>query len=101
MNALEGIPLLGIALILRRGRLRAFLRADRGRSVWGGLIAALAYGIVIWAYAHGTIAPIAALRETSVVLAAWLGSRLLHEPFGRSRLAAAGIVALGVLLLAA
>ena len=65
----------------------------------GGILAALAYGVVIWTYSKGTIAPIAALRETSVVIAAWLGARHLGEPFGRTRLLAAAIVATGVLLL--
>lgn len=99
MNGLEGIPLFVFAMLRRRGRVLTFLRQDRGRSSLGGVLAALAYGIVIWAYSRGTIAPIAALRETSVVIAAWLGTRHLGEPFGRSRLLAASIVALGVLLL--
>ena len=99
MNGLEGIPLFLFAMLRRRRRVITFLREDRGRAIAGGILAALAYGVVIWTYSKGTIAPIAALRETSVVIAAWLGSRHLGEPFGRSRLLAAAIVATGVLLL--
>lgn len=99
MNGLEGIPLFIFAVLRRRSRVVSFLREDRGRSIVAGVLAALAYGIVIWAYSRGSIAPIAALRETSVVIAAWLGARHLGEPFGRSRILAAAIVALGVLLL--
>jgi len=41
--------------------------------------------------------PIAALRETSVVLAAWVGTRWLREPFGRRRTLAAAVV--GIVLM--
>lgn len=99
MNGLEGVPLFLFAMLRRRGRVITFLREDRGKAIAGGILAALAYGVVIWTYSKGTIAPIAALRETSVVIAAWLGARHLGEPFGRSRLFAAAIVATGVLLL--
>ena len=45
------------------------------------------------------MAQVSALRETSVIMAALIGSRLLREPFGIRRLVAAGAVAAGVLLL--
>ena len=45
------------------------------------------------------MAQVSALRETSVIMAALIGSRLLREPFGRRRLVAASVVAAGVLLL--
>lgn len=40
-----------------------------------------------------------ALRETSVLIAAIIGTRLLREPFGRKRIAAAAVVAAGAILL--
>ena len=45
------------------------------------------------------LAMVTALRETSVIAAALIGAVLLGEPFGRRRLLAAGLVALGVALL--
>jgi drug/metabolite transporter (DMT)-like permease len=47
------------------------------------------------------MAQVSALRETSVIMAALIGSRLLREPFGTRRLIAASVVAAGVLLLQA
>jgi drug/metabolite transporter (DMT)-like permease len=47
------------------------------------------------------MASVSALRETSVIMAALIGTRLLREPFGRRRLVAASVVALGVMLLEA
>jgi drug/metabolite transporter (DMT)-like permease len=91
----------GISMALLAAILRGRMFAIAVRSIWrpaviGGLVSILAYGIVIWCYNLGAIAPIAALRETSVVIAAALGSLLLHEPFGRWRIAAASFCAIGI-----
>ena len=58
-------------------------------------------GIVLWAMSRGAMANVAALRETSVVFAAFIGTHLLGEGFGARRIAAALCVAFGVLLLQA
>jgi drug/metabolite transporter (DMT)-like permease len=67
--------------------------------VAGGVLATVGYGIVLWAMSRGAMANVAALRETSVVFAALIGTRLLGEGFGARRVGAALCVALGVLLL--
>ena len=52
------------------------------------------YGIVLWAMTRAPIAAVSALRETSVLFAAVIGTVLLKEGFGVARLAgAAGVVA--------
>jgi drug/metabolite transporter (DMT)-like permease len=87
---------------LRRGaRLAPFLTREAVRGLAGGVLAVLGYGIVMWAMSRGAMANVAALRETSVVFAALIGSRLLGEGFGGRRLAAAMCVAAGVILLQA
>ena len=48
---------------------------------------------------QGGMAQVSALRETSVILAALIGTRLLGEPFGGRRVLAAAVVAVGVALL--
>jgi drug/metabolite transporter (DMT)-like permease len=63
-------------------------------------MAMLAYGLVLWAQAHGALAAVAALRESSVVVAAVLGVLIFREPLGRVRIAASLAVAAGVVLLA-
>jgi drug/metabolite transporter (DMT)-like permease len=65
-----------------------------------GVMSMLAYGLVLWAQAHGALAAIAALRESSVVVAAILGALFFREPMGRLRIAASFAVAAGVILLA-
>jgi drug/metabolite transporter (DMT)-like permease len=42
---------------------------------------------------------VAALRESSVVIAAVLGTLVLHEPFGRLRVVASSLVAAGIVAL--
>jgi len=65
----------------------------------GGVLSALGYGIVIWAMGVAPMAHVSALRETSVILAAAIGTIWLGEPFGRRRILAAALVAGGNALL--
>ena len=79
-------------------RLVALLDLARA-GIGGALISSVAYAIVIWAMSVAPMAHVVALRETSVVVAAWLGARVLREPLGARRMLAAGLVAAGVVLL--
>jgi drug/metabolite transporter (DMT)-like permease len=45
------------------------------------------------------LAPIAALRETSVIFGAIIGTLVFREPFGRARVAATFLVVGGIVLL--
>jgi drug/metabolite transporter (DMT)-like permease len=64
-----------------------------------GALSVLAYGLVLWAQTRGALAPIAALRETSVIFGAIIGTLVFREPFGRARIAATVLVAAGIVLL--
>ncbi|MEQ8404784.1 MAG: DMT family transporter [Oceanicaulis sp.] len=57
------------------------------------------YGLALWAYANAPVAPMAALRETSIVFGAILAALVLKEPFGARRAALAVILAAGLALL--
>lgn len=96
---LEGLPLTGAMLWWRGRRLLADSRCHWRSGLLGGVCAVAAYGIVIWAMTQAPLSYVSALRETSVIVAALLGSRWLREPFGRRRIGAAAVVALGVVLL--
>ncbi len=99
--ALDCLPLLAITLVLRRSTIGQTLRGQWRTGVLGGMLALGAYGLVIWALSLGAMAPIAALRETSVIIAALIGALFLGEPFGRRRVLAATGVAIGVIMLTA
>lgn len=82
-----------------------FLRRGRTRPSWGlaaltAAMSAAAYGLVLWAQTRGALAAVAALRESSVVVAALIGMLFFKEPMGRVRIAASIAVAAGVVLLA-
>jgi drug/metabolite transporter (DMT)-like permease len=97
---LQSADILIISLAIRR---RAFTQQPRGlllRGTLAGLLSVVAYGLVLWAQTRGTLAPIAALRETSVIFGAIIGTLFFREPFGRTRVFAALTVAAGIILLA-
>ncbi len=97
---LSALPIGGLAL-WRRGFAPALAAARRqiGPGLFAGSICGLGYAIVLWAYSQDALAAIAALRETSVIFAAMIGAFLFAEPFGRRRIAAAALVAIGVVAL--
>ena len=94
---IDGLSMALIAAVARRRSLASAVRSSWKPGVLGGLFAMTAYGAVIWCYSLGAIAPIAALRETSVIIAAAIGTVLLREPFGRARILAASCCAVGIL----
>lgn len=69
------------------------------RSAIGGIVAAIGYGIAIWALSLGAMAHVAALRETSVLFAALMGTFLLGETMGWRRIVAAAVIVAGLLLM--
>jgi len=87
-----------VALVRRP--LRAW--SSDGVLRWGllaGALSLVAYGTVLWAQTRAPLAEVAALRETSVVSAALIGSVVFKERFGRRRVAAALLVATGIVLI--
>ncbi len=95
----DGIPVLAVCIWRRGSQLFRTPRRDVLRGIVGGVLGTLGFTIVLWAMSQGPLAYVASLRETSVVFAAWIGSRFLGEPLGKRRLAASAIVATGVIWL--
>ena len=93
---LEGLPFL-LWVLRRRGRAAVqYVRSSATRGLIGGGCSLAAYGIVLWAMTQAPVAAVAALRETSVLFAALMGSLWLKESFGLPRLAGAVSVVLGI-----
>lgn len=99
MFLLQGPPIAVLALIRRRGRLGPALRESAGAGITGGVISLAAYSIVLWAQTSGALAPIAALRETSIVFGALIGTVFLGERLGSRRAIASAVVLIGVVLI--
>lgn len=64
-------------------------------AMFGAAMSMASYGIVLWAMTQASIASVAALREVSVVFAAFLGTWLLKERMGLWRILGATWVGLG------
>ena len=96
---LTGLPFAGYAFA-RTGRASlGFVKRHWKPGVLGGVMTFAAYGLVLWAFHLGAVAPIAALRESSVVMAALIGTFFLGERFGVRRVVAAFLVAGGVVIM--
>jgi drug/metabolite transporter (DMT)-like permease len=91
------VPL--FAVVRRRDVLLKQSRRILLSGLLAGALSVLAYGLVLWAQTKGALAPIAALRETSVIFGAIIGTLVFHEPFGRSRITATVLVVIGIVLL--
>ena len=87
------------ALIRRRGVVLKQPPRILLSGLAAGALSVLAYGLVLWAQTRGALAPIAALRETSVIFGAIIGALVFREPFGRTRVTATILVVGGIMLL--
>lgn len=99
---LELLPagLIYLAFVLRT-RGAGAVRAAIGRnSIAAGIGALGSYALVVAALQYGSAAPVAAVRETSVVIAVALAALVLGERVGRARWAGAVVVAAGTGLVA-
>jgi drug/metabolite transporter (DMT)-like permease len=91
------LPLAAVAT--RRGQLWRQARPHLLAGLAGGVLSLVAYGLVLWAQTRGALAPIAALRETSVIIGAAIGNVVFHERVGSWRIAATILVVFGVILI--
>jgi drug/metabolite transporter (DMT)-like permease len=95
---LQGPVLPVAAVVARRRLLWRQVRPHLLAGLAGGFLSLTAYGLVLWAQTRGALAPIAALRESSVIVGAVIGAVVFGERFGRWRIAATVLVATGVIL---
>jgi drug/metabolite transporter (DMT)-like permease len=99
LMVLESLCVPMFAVYRRRGVLLKQPKRVLAAGLAAGALSVLAYGLVLWAQTRGALAPIAALRETSVIFGAIIGAMVFREPFGRTRIAATVLVAAGIVLL--
>lgn len=100
---LDGLPY-PLLLWWRRGAKGrvAILAYARGRwpvALLGGIASIGSYSIALWAMTRAPVASVAALRETSVLFAAILGTVLLRERFGAQRAVGTVVIVAGVMAL--
>ena len=77
---------------------REMWRKHKGVAISGALLSSASYILFLTALAVSAVSRVAPLRETSILIGALLGTRLLGEGHTRQRLAAAGAISAGVIL---
>jgi phosphonate utilization associated putative membrane protein len=93
--------LFGALVLARRGGRATWSYARRRAPValLGAIASALSYGIALWAMTQAPVATVAALRETSVLFAALIGTWLLKERFSARRVLGTAVILSGVMAL--
>ena len=96
---LDALPMVAMTLFIRR---RSFLVAARENwtaGLIGGALSLVAYWIVIWAFTVAPIPIVAALRETSILIALLIGTFWLGEKVTPIRIASILLVVAGLALM--
>jgi phosphonate utilization associated putative membrane protein len=97
---LDGWPFAALVFLRRGGKVVWPYARARFPVAAGAAIASLgSYGIALWAMSRAPVATVAALRETSVLFAAVLGSWFLKEAFTVRRAIGTGVIVAGVMAL--
>jgi len=96
LMAVQGVFLPAYAAHRLRGRLVDALRPFAALGLLGAALSVLAYGLVLWAQTRAELAPVAALRESSIIVGAAIGAVFFKERFGAPRIAAAGLLVVGI-----
>lgn len=94
---LFGIMITIAFAITRRGLAIDLQSPLTWKAAGGGVVAMLAYGLVVVAYAYAPAGLVTAVRETSVVFAVLIGALMLGEPLTVRRLLACVVVAGGAI----
>jgi drug/metabolite transporter (DMT)-like permease len=87
-------------LVTRRAQLPAYIRHHGAIGLLAGAISVVGFLAFLLAARSLPLGPVVALRETSVIFGAVLGTVVLKEGFGLRRIAASALVVGGIALLA-
>ncbi|MEV5007587.1 DMT family transporter [Streptomyces sp. NPDC056159] len=96
LMAIQGVVIPAYAVWHWRGRTVAALRPYAAVGLLGAALSVAAYALVLWAQTKAELAPIAALRESSIIVGAAIGAVFFKERFGAPRIAAAGLLVVGI-----
>ena len=99
LEVLTGLGLVLFTIGRRKGVVLDYARTNWAKGVVGGLLSISAFAAVLWAMKTAPLAPIAALRETSVIFAAMIGAFILKEGYAWQRILAAALVVLGIFIM--
>ncbi|MEU6374260.1 DMT family transporter [Streptomyces sp. NPDC046909] len=96
LMAIEGVVIPAYTLWRWRGEFLGMVRPFAAVGLLGAALSVAAYGLVLWAQTKAELAPIAALRESSIIVGAAIGAVFFKERFGAPRIVAAGLLVAGI-----
>jgi drug/metabolite transporter (DMT)-like permease len=100
LEIVNAAGLVGYVVLFRRDDLVPYARRHGHAALLAGVISVLAFLAFLAAASRLPLGPVTALRETSVLFGALIGTLVLKEGFGLRRIAASASVASGVAMLA-
>lgn len=96
---LEGTIGASLFSIWKRKDLLKKIKLDMQGGILSGGLALVTYSTALYAFSLSAVAPLAALRESSVVFGAIFAAILLKEPFGGRRISLAALLVAGLALM--
>ncbi|MFG2354505.1 EamA family transporter [Streptomyces sp. NPDC048521] len=96
LMAVQGAVIPAYMYARARGDTVRLLRPYAALGLLGAALSVGAYALVLWAQTRAELAPVAALRESSIIVGAAIGALLFKERFGAPRIAAAGLLVVGI-----
>lgn len=99
MLLLNGTPALIASLMFKNNGLRKINKDLLIKGVSFGVLAPMAYGLVVWCMQYLPIAYASAIRETSIIFATLLGLIILREKEANTRIIPAIFIVVGIAIL--
>ena len=96
MLLLNGTPALIASLMFKNTGLRKINKDLLIKGIGFGVLAPLAYGLVVWCMQYLPIAYASAIRETSIIFATLIGLMILKEKEASSRIIPAIVIIIGI-----
>lgn len=99
MLLLNGTPPLAASLLIKNNGLRIINKDLVFKGILFGILAPLAYGLVVWCMQYLPIAYVSSMRETSIIFATLIGLLILNEKNASKRILYSIIIVIGISLL--
>ena len=96
---LEGTIGATLFSIWKRKNLLEKITLDARDGIIAGGLGCITYATALYAFSLSAVAPLAALRESSVIFGAIFAAILLKEPFGKRRISLAALLVAGLALM--
>ena len=100
LEIVNGCGMVGFAMATRRRAFSAYVVENRWMCLLAGLMSVVGFVAFLIAAKVLPLGPTTALRETSVIFGALIGTLVLKESFGPRRIVAATLVVAGIAVLA-